>query len=137
MKKTGLDYESVKKINPLLVYAEISGYGKEGPWKNKPGQDLLLQSITGLAYTTGNAGEQPMPFGIAIADILAGAQLTQGILAAATSRQLTGQGALIEISLFEALLDFQFELLTTFFASNRQPQRGSINSGHTLLSAPY
>src|SRR5436189_4225114 len=137
MEKNGLGYEEVKKINPAIIYSSISGYGKSGNWKNKPGQDLLLQSIAGLAFTTGNAGEQPMPFGIAIADILAGAQLTQGILAAAASRQLTGQGALIEISLFEALLDFQFELLTTFFASNQQPQRGRINSGHTLLSAPY
>ncbi len=137
MEKNGLGYDDVKKINPSVIYSSISGYGKSGNWKNKPGQDLLLQSITGLAFTTGNAGEHPMPFGLAIADMLAGAQLTQGILAAAASRQITGCGALIEVSLIESLLDFQFELLTTFFASNQQPQRGLINSGHTLLSAPY
>src|SRR5712672_2071519 len=54
MQNTGLDYESVRSINPKLIYAEVSGYGKEGPWKNKPGQDLLLQSMSGLVYTTGN-----------------------------------------------------------------------------------
>ena len=72
--------KQVKKINPRIIYAAISGYGKEGPWKNKPGQDLLLQSMTGLAYTTGNGNDDPVPFGIAIADILCGAQLVQGIL---------------------------------------------------------
>jgi CoA:oxalate CoA-transferase len=137
MEKNGLGYEDVQRINPSAIYASISGYGKTGGWKNKPGQDLLLQSIAGLAFTTGNAAEMPMPFGIAIGDILAGAQLVQGILAAAAARELTGNGALIEVSLLETLIDFQFELLTTFFASNQQPQRSHINSGHTLLSAPY
>ncbi len=137
MEKNGLGYEDVLKINPAAIYSSISGYGKTGGWKNKPGQDLLLQSIAGLAFTTGNAAEMPMPFGIAIGDILAGAQLVQGILAAAAAREQTGEGALIEISLLETLIDFQFELLTTFFASNQQPLRSQINSGHTLLSAPY
>jgi len=137
MKKTGLDYDLVKSINPRLIYAEISGYGKEGLWKNKPGQDLLLQSMTGLAYTTGNGNNGPVPFGIAIADILSGAQLVQGIIAALIRRQKKGVGALIEISLMESLLDFQFELLTTYYASNQQPQRSYSNNGHSLLSAPY
>jgi CoA:oxalate CoA-transferase len=137
MEKNGLGYESLKKINPCLIYAEISGYGKEGPWKNKPGQDLLLQSMTGLAYTTGNGSNGPVPFGIAIADILSGAQLVQGILAALIRRQKKGTGALIEISLAESLLDFQFELLTTYYASNKQPLRSHSSNGHPLLHAPY
>jgi CoA:oxalate CoA-transferase len=137
MQKTGLDYAAVKEINPRLIYAEISGYGKEGPWKNKPGQDLLLQSMTGLAYTTGNGSNGPVPFGIAIADILSGAQLVQGILAALIRRQKKGTGALIEISLVESLLDFQFELLTTYYTNNQQPTRSYSSNGHPLLSAPY
>jgi crotonobetainyl-CoA:carnitine CoA-transferase CaiB-like acyl-CoA transferase len=137
MERTGLGYATVRMINPKLIYAEISGYGKTGPWKNKPGQDLLLQSMTGLAFTTGNGTNGPVPFGIAVADILCGAQLVQGVLAALIRRHRTGNGALIEISLMETLLDFQFELFTTYFASNTQPQRSSINNGHPLLSAPY
>jgi CoA:oxalate CoA-transferase len=137
MQKTGLDYEAVHQLNPKLVYAEISGYGKEGPWKLKPGQDLLLQSITGLAYTTGNGKNAPVPFGVAIVDILCGAQLVQGILGALIRRQKTGKGALIEISLLESLLDFQFELLTTYYTNRRQPERSNVNNGHPLLSAPY
>lgn len=137
MEKTGLGYEAVKKINEKIIYAAISGYGKTGPWKNKPGQDLLLQSITGLAYTSGNGTNGPVPFGISIADMLCGAQLVQGILGALIRRQKNNTGALIEISLLESLLDFQFELLTTYYTNQQQPQRSKINNGHPLLSAPY
>jgi CoA:oxalate CoA-transferase len=137
MEKNGLGYTTLQSINPRLIYAEISGYGKKGPWKNKPGQDLLLQSITGLAYTTGNGTNGPVPFGISIADILAGSQLVQGILGGLIRRQKTGIGALIEISLMESLLDFQFELLTTYFTSRQQPKRSEVANGQPLLSAPY
>ena len=137
MDKLGLGYTTVKEINPKIIYAKISGYGKEGPWKNKPGQDLLLQAMTGLTYTTGDGNNGPVPFGIAVGDILCGAQLVQGIIAALIRRQKTGTGALIEVSLMESLLDFQFELLTTYFTNDKQPQRSMVNNGHPLLSAPY
>jgi crotonobetainyl-CoA:carnitine CoA-transferase CaiB-like acyl-CoA transferase len=137
MEKSGLDYETVKQINPRIIYGVISGYGKEGPWKNKPGQDLLLQSVTGLAFTTGNGTNGPVPFGVSIADILCGAQLVQGVLAALIRRQKRGVGALIELSLLETLLDFQFELFTTYYANKLQPQRSKVSNGHPLLSAPY
>jgi CoA:oxalate CoA-transferase len=137
MNKVGLDYESVKKINPAIIYAEITGYGTKGPWKNKPGQDLLLQSISGLTYTSGNKDDLPVPFGIAIADIFCGAHLVQGVLAALIRRQKKGVGALIEVSLLESLLDFQFELLTTYYTSALLPERSKMNNGHPLLSAPY
>lgn len=137
MEKSGLGYETMKQVNSRLIYAVISGYGKEGPWKNKPGQDLLLQSMTGLAYTTGNGTNGPVPFGVSIADILCGSQLVQGILAALIRRQKRNEGALIEVSLLESMLDFQFELLTTYYTDHRQPKRSKINNGHPLLSAPY
>ena len=137
MEKVGLGYEEAKAINPAIVYAEISGYGTEGSWKDLPGQDLLLQAISGLTYTTGNEDDLPVPFGIAIADIICGSHLTQGILAALIRRQKRGVGARIEVNLLASLLDFQFELFTTYFASKKLPQRTKTNNGHTLLSAPY
>lgn len=137
MEKNGLGFDAVHAINPRIVYAEISGYGKQGPWKNKPGQDLLLQSMTGLAKTTGNGDNGPVPFGVAIADIICGSQLVQAILGALISRHKTGKGARVEISLMESLLDFQFELLTTYYTSGQQPRRSLTNNGHTLLGAPY
>jgi CoA:oxalate CoA-transferase len=97
----------------------------------------LLQSMSGLVFTTGNADENPVPFGISIADIICGAHLVQGILAALIRRQKKGVGALIEVSLMESLIDFQFELLTTFYCSGVIPERSLFNNGHPLLSAPY
>jgi CoA:oxalate CoA-transferase len=137
MEAAGLDYLSARDVNPRLVYAAISGYGKVGPWKDLPGQDLLLQSMSGLAYTTGNEKDHPMPFGLSIADSLCGAQLVQGILAALIRRQKTGEGGLIEISMMESLLDFQFEFLTTYHTSGQLPQRSKYSNGNPLLSAPY
>jgi crotonobetainyl-CoA:carnitine CoA-transferase CaiB-like acyl-CoA transferase len=93
--------------------------------------------MSGLAYTTGNAKDNPMPFGLAIADNLCGSQLVQGILSALIRRHKTGTGALVEVSLLESLLDFQFELLTTYHSSGKLPKRSKVNNGHPLLHAPY
>lgn len=137
MDAAGLDHPAVNAINPRIIYGAISGYGNTGPWKHLPGQDLLLQSMSGLAYTTGNEKDSPMPFGLSIADSLCGAQLVQGILAALVRRGKTGQGALIEISMLESLLDFQFEFLTTYHSSGQLPRRSELSNGNPLLSAPY
>jgi crotonobetainyl-CoA:carnitine CoA-transferase CaiB-like acyl-CoA transferase len=137
MERAGLDAEAVFNINPRIIYAEISGYGKKGPWKNLPGQDLLVQSMSGLVYTSGNAGDHPVPFGLSIADSICGNQLVQAILAGLIRRHKTGKGAHIEMSLMESVLDFQFELLTTYFASGQLPQRSEMSNGHPLLASPY
>jgi len=138
IEKIGLDYESVKKINPKIVYGSISGYGSEGPWKDLPGQDLLAQSRTGLVWLNGNGGEAPTPMGLAVADMLAGHSLVEGILAGVIKRFRTNIGCHIETSLVEALLDFQFEVLTTYFNDgNRKPVRSKYNNAHAYLSAPY
>jgi len=138
IEKIGLDYESVKIINPQIVYGSISGYGSEGPWKDLPGQDLLAQSRTGLVWLNGNGGEAPTPMGLAVADMLAGHSLVEGILAGVIKRFRTNQGCHIETSLVEALLDFQFEVLTTYFNDgNRKPVRSKYNNAHAYLSAPY
>jgi CoA:oxalate CoA-transferase len=138
MERLGLGYEAVHEINPRLVYAIVTGYGKEGPWKNKPGQDLLAQSISGLTWLTGDADQGPVPIGLAIADMLAGAHMVQGILACLVRRGVTGQGGLVEVTLIESVLDYQFEVLTTHLNDGEQPpQRSKINNAHAYLSAPY
>jgi len=138
IERIGLDYESVKKINPQIVYGSISGYGSDGPWKDLPGQDLLAQSRTGLVWLNGNGGEAPTPMGLAVADMLAGHSLVEGILAGVIKRFRTNEGCHIETSLVEVLLDFQFEVLTTYFNDgNRKPVRSKYNNAHAYLSAPY
>jgi CoA:oxalate CoA-transferase len=138
MVKLGLGYEQVKQINPKIVYGSISGYGKEGPWKDKPGQDLLVQSLSGLTWLNGNADQPPVPFALAAADMFTGAHLVQGILACIVRRGRTGIGGLVEVSLLESILDFQFEVLTTYLNDGGQaPVRSAVNNAHAYLGAPY
>jgi crotonobetainyl-CoA:carnitine CoA-transferase CaiB-like acyl-CoA transferase len=138
MKRLGLDYETVKKINPSIIYAEISGYGSEGPWKDLPGQDLLLQSATGLTWLSNNSDENPTPMGVAVVDIMAGTHIAQGILAMLYKRTINGEGALLQVNMFESALDFQFEVLTCYYNDGNQlPVRSAINSGHAYIAAPY
>ena len=107
MERLGLDYETVKAINPSIIYSEINGYGECGPWKGLPGQDLLLQSVSGLAWLSNNNDTTPTPMGVAVVDILGGAHLVQGILATLYQRAISGEGALVQVSMFESILDFR------------------------------
>jgi CoA:oxalate CoA-transferase len=138
VEKFGLHYEAVHLLNSRLVYGHITGYGQEGPWRNKPGQDLLAQSLSGLTWLNGNADQPPMPFGLATADMLAGAHLVQGVLACLVRRGVTGNGGLVEVSLLESVLDYQFEVLTTHLNDGgKLPQRSAFNNAHAYLGAPY
>ena len=138
IERLGLDYNTIAKINPSIVYGEISGYGKEGPWKDKPGQDLLIQSLSGLTWLSGNKNDGPVPVGLAIVDILSGAHLVQGLLAALVRKGVNGKGAKIEVSMMESIIDFQFETITTFFKDGGQPtERTERNNAHAYLGAPY
>lgn len=138
MERLGFDYKSVKKIKPDIIYAEISGYGVQGPWKEKPGQDLLLQSLTGLTWLSGNADDGPVPMGIAVVDILAGAHLAQGIMACLVRHGISGEGALVQISMLESAIDFQFETITTYHQDGGTlPVRTKSNNAHAYLGAPY
>jgi crotonobetainyl-CoA:carnitine CoA-transferase CaiB-like acyl-CoA transferase len=81
MERIGLDYESVRAINPSIVYASATGYGDEGPWKNRPGQDLLAQSVSGLPWLNGSRDDGPVPVGLSIADHLLSCHIAQGATA--------------------------------------------------------
>ncbi len=138
MEKIGLDWESVRRLNPRIVYGEVTGYGQDGPWKDKPGQDLLLQSLSGLTWLSGNADQGPVPMGLAVVDILCGSHLVQGILASLIRRAKTQKGAFVQVSLLESILDFQFEVITTHLADGgRLPQRSKRFNAHAYLAAPY
>jgi crotonobetainyl-CoA:carnitine CoA-transferase CaiB-like acyl-CoA transferase len=138
IERLGFDYRTVSKINPKLVYGEVTGYGKTGPWRGKPGQDLLAQSLSGLPWLNGNADQPPIPLGLSVADLFAGAHLVQGILACLVRRGITGHGGHVEVSLMESILDAQFELMTTFLNDGGKPPiRSAINNGNAYLGAPY
>ncbi len=138
MEKLGLDYASVQALNPKIVYASITGYGRTGPWKDKPGQDLLAQSLSGLTWLSGNGEQGPVPMGIAIADLYTGAHCVQGILACLVRRGITGKGGRVEVSLMESILDLQFEVITTHLNDGeKEPNRSQVNNAHAYLGAPY
>ncbi len=138
MERIGLSYEIVKQINPGIIYAEVSGYGNEGPWKDLPGQDLLLQAVSGLSWLSNNDNEGPTPMGVAVVDIMAGTHIAQGILATLYQRGITGEGAFVQVSMMESILDFQFEVLTCYYNDgNELPVRSAVNSAHAYIAAPY
>jgi crotonobetainyl-CoA:carnitine CoA-transferase CaiB-like acyl-CoA transferase len=108
--RLGIDYETLSKTNPGLVYASISGFGQDGPLADRPGFDQIAQGMGGLMSITGKPGEGPMRVGIPIADLCAGLLAAQGILVALFERQHSGMGQWVQTSLLQAqvfMLDFQ------------------------------
>jgi formyl-CoA transferase len=108
--KLGIDYESVRKINPRIVYGSISGFGQDGPYHKRPGFDQIAQGMGGLMSITGAPGEGPMRVGIPVADLTAGIFCAMGILTALLEREVSGEGQWVQTSLLQAqifMLDFQ------------------------------
>ena len=134
MERLGLAYQQVKAMNPRLVYCSISGFGQNGPYRMLPGFDQVLQGMGGLMSITGEPDGPPVKVGVPIADITAGMFAAYGIAIALFTREKTGNGQMVDIS----LLDSQVALLTyragSFFASGEIPKR--IGSGHPVI-VPY
>ena len=136
--RLGVGPAALRAANPWLVVGTISGYGEGGPWAELPGQDLLAQSLSGVLWLGGSEGDGPVPVGLSLADMLAGHILTEGILAALVRRGVRGCGAHVETSLLEAIVDFQFEVLTTHLNDGgRPPRRSAVRNAHAYLAAPY
>ena len=138
IERLGLDYASIAAINPRIVYGSITGYGPDNEWRHFPGQDLLAQARSGVMWLNGEADDGPVPFGLAVADMLAGNLLVQAILAGLVRRGVTGRGVHVETSLLQPLIDFQFEVLTTHLNDGgRLPQKSAVRNAHAYLAAPY
>ncbi|MVA74705.1 CoA transferase [Auraticoccus sp. F435] len=137
MERLGLDYATIARDNPGVIYGSITGYGDAGPWKDRPGQDLLAQSISGIPWLQG--GDRPIAVGLSIADHLASCHLAHGVTALLLRRARTGEGGHVETSLLESMLDLQFELLSTKLTRPEEVtvQKRGEHSAHSFLSAPY
>ena len=136
-ERLGLDYASLREINPRVVHGSITGYGRSGPWAKRPGQDLLAQSIAGLPWLS--PGDAPQAVGLSIADHLASCHLAHGVTAMLLRRERTGEGGTVETSLLESLLDLEFELLSVKLTDpDAISETASGEHGaHRFLSAPY
>ena len=109
-RRLGVDYEACRAVNPRIVYGSISGFGQEGPYRKRPGLDMIAQGLSGLMSVTGKPGGGPMRVGIPLADLSAGFMLAQGIMIALLEREVSGEGQWVHTSLLEAqiqMMDFQ------------------------------
>lgn len=109
MERFGLGYEQARELNPSVIYASASGFGQESPYRDLPGQDLVIQAISGLAAISGRKGQPPVPTGSAIVDQHGAALLGMAVVAALYNRQRTGEGQRIDVSMLQAALDLQTE----------------------------
>ncbi|CAD6557820.1 CaiB/BaiF CoA transferase family protein [Paraburkholderia sabiae] len=126
MDRLGLGYEQAKKLNPKLIYAAATGYGAHGPYKDRPGQDLLLQAMSGIAAITGREPDESRAVGVSVVDHHGAALFALGIMAALLGRAQSEEGCRVDVSLLGAALDLQQEGITSFLngkrpASIRQP----------------
>lgn len=120
-ERLGVGYEALKPANPRLVYASISGFGQTGPFREKPGYDLIAQALSGFMWVSAAPGGPPVKAGFPVADILAGLFAAQAILAALYRRQRTGAGAFLEISLLESMLAAMCSVTSSYLLTGKEP----------------
>src|SRR5262245_6187962 len=139
MDRLGLGYEALKARRPRLVYASASGYGPDGPYAGKPGQDLLAQALFGMMAITGQAATGPRPAGVSVVDHHGAALFAMGILAAIVRQQRTGQGCRVDASLMQAALDLQAESLVAWANAPVRPPvtRAFRHVAGWYYAAPY
>lgn len=137
MKRLGLDYPTLSRINPKLVYCSCTGYGSDGPHVRRAGQDLLLQAMSGLAALSGAGDAPPTPTGAAIVDQHAAVLAAFGVLAALFERTKTGRGRQVESNLLNAALDLQIEAFNYYLNKGPLWERTTPAMGSRTHPAPY
>ncbi len=134
MKRLGIDYDTLARLNPKLVYVSISGFGQTGPWAKRPGFDLMAQAMSGVMSVTGYPGGAPVKSGVPVADIGCALFATYGMLAAYIGAKETGKGQYIDASLFDSALAFSVWDSSEYWGTGREPEPlGTANR----MSAPY
>lgn len=134
LKKYGLDYESLKAINPRLIYASLSGFGQTGPDAAKPGYDYIIQALSGLMSITGPSDGMPHKVGVAVVDLFSGLQLTIGVQAALRAREFSGRGQHVDVSLLDSALAMTANIGQNYLADGKTPQR--LGNAHQSI-VPY
>lgn len=135
MARLGLEPERLRPLNPSLIYCSLSGYGQEGPHAERPGQDLLVQGMSGIISTTGWEGGPPVAVGTYLADVTGALTAAYGVVTALQARSRYGVGQEVEISLLDAMIALQSMDATVFLNSGAVPPRSG--SGHWMISQPY
>jgi crotonobetainyl-CoA:carnitine CoA-transferase CaiB-like acyl-CoA transferase len=136
MDRLGLGYESLSSLHPRLIYCASCGWGQEGPYKDRPGQDLLAQSIAGVLMLNGTANDPPLPVGIGIADLTAALHITIAVLLALYERERSGKGQRVDVNLLSSMMHMATQELTLYFNTLREPERSTSGLGHPCAGAP-
>ncbi|ODT18705.1 MAG: racemase [Kaistia sp. SCN 65-12] len=136
-KRLGVDYESLSKINPKLIYVSISGYGEDGPYLHRPGQDLVLQGMSGAMLSAGREGEPPNAAGQYLVDAITAYTAFEGALAALLHRERTGEGQLVQVNMLDAITTIQMQELSVFTVAGKPQTRSAEPHAHVYIRAPY
>jgi crotonobetainyl-CoA:carnitine CoA-transferase CaiB-like acyl-CoA transferase len=136
MDRLGLGYETLSASQPGLIYCASSGWGQDGPYQERPGQDLLAQSIAGVLMLNGTAADPPVPVGIGLADLTAGLHIVIGVLMALYERSRSGKGQRIDVNLLNSMIHHTTQELTLYLNTLREPQRSAAGVGHPYVGAP-
>lgn len=136
-KRLGLDYETLSALNPRLIYLSLSGYGETGPYVDRPGQDLILQGMSGAMFSAGREGEPPLAAGQFLVDAVAAYTSFEGILAALFHRERTGQGQKVEVNMLDAITMLQMQEISVHTVGGKAQTRSAEPHAHVFIRAPY
>lgn len=136
-ERLGVDYATLSAINPSLVYVSMSGYGEDGPYRNFPGQDLLLQGMSGAMMSTGAEGAPPSAAGQYLVDAITAYSAFEGALAALFHRERTGEGQLVQVNMLDAIATIQMQELSVFTIGDKPQARSAEPHAHSYIRAPY
>ncbi len=137
MARMGFGYEDFKAVNPGIVYCSGSGYGEDGPYVNRPGQDMLVQGLTGIMAATGQADQPPTPVGAGFSDQVGAMNMVYGILTALLWRERSGKGQEVKINLLAGMLAHQNQEMVMAMNFNEDFQRPNSGIGHPGMDAPF
>jgi crotonobetainyl-CoA:carnitine CoA-transferase CaiB-like acyl-CoA transferase len=135
--RLGVGYEAIRAVRPDIVYVSISGYGEDGPYAARPGQDLLLQAMGGALFSAGAEGEPPRAAPYFLADAITAYSAFEGALAALLHRERTGEGQLVRVNMLDALVAMQMQELSVYTVGGVPQRRSSTVHAHTYIRAPY
>lgn len=136
-ERLGVDYETLRKINPRLIYVSMSGYGGSGPYATKPGQDVILQAMSGALYSAGRAGEAPRPAPFFLVDAFAAYSAFEGTLAAIIHRLRTGEGQLVEVNMLDSIIAAQMQEISVHTVGGISQTPAEEIHAHSYIRAPY
>ncbi len=136
-ERLGMDHDTIRALNPGIVYVSMSGYGESGPYVSRPGQDLLLQAMSGAMFSTGRDGDPPAPAGTYAIDAVTAYSAFEGALAALLHRERTGEGQRVSVNMLDAAIAVQMQELSIYTVGKVPQRRGREPHGHTYIRAPY